>query len=353
MTINPVDLMARYANAGKGDPPFADQVPWGFKLQTSPIPHSRFQEGMFRLAELHHGRRAYQAGGGLLLIGPSGVGKSTLIEHYELLYPRTHDPEGTRIPVLRVSVPSSPSAKSLAEAILVALKDPKAHRGTASEKTERIEGWLKRCGVELILLDEFQHLIYTSALTGFRDVTDWLKRLISNTNVGIVACGLPEAALVVESNEQLARRFSARIQLTPFALDDADDFREFRGLLDTLESLLPLPMETPLREANLARRMHVASYGLFDYLCKVLEGAVSAAVAAHQTQIDLPALAAGFRNRIWSSVPDRLNPFYPESLLRPLDRHGDVFYLHTQHNPVGSPLAKRLGLTAAKGGRNV
>lgn len=353
MTTNPVDLIARYAPFGEGEAPPSDSTLWGFKLQSTPIPHRRFREGMCRLAELHHGRRAYQAGGGLLLIGPSGAGKSTLIEHYESLYPRVHEAEGTRIPVLRVSVPSSPSAKSLAEAILVALKDPKAHRGTASEKTERIEALLVRCGVELILLDEFQHLIYTPALTGFRDVTDWLKRLISNTNVGIVACGLPEAALVVESNEQLARRFSARIQLTPFALDDEDDFREFRGLLRSLQELLPLPVETPLFEANLARRMHVACYGLLDYLGKVLEGAVSAAVAAHLTHIDLLALAAGFRNRVWSAVPDRLNPFHPESLLRPLNRHGEVFYLHTQHNPVGSPLAKRMGLTAAKGGARV
>lgn len=350
MSTTPIELMAQYADfSGGTEPP--DQALSGFRLKPVPIPHRRFREGMHRLAELHHSRRAYQAGGGLLILGHSGAGKSTLIEHYELLYPRVHAPEGTRIPVLRVSVPSSPTTKSLAEAILVALKDPKAHRGTASEKTERIEAWLERCGVELILLDEFQHLFYTPSLIGYRDVTDWLKRLISNTNVAMVACGLPEAALVVESNEQLARRFSARIQLSSFVLDDEDDFREFRGLLRSLQALLPLPLEIPLYESNLARRMHVASYGLVDYLGKVLEGAVSAAVAARLSQIDLPALAAGFRNRVWSAVPERLNPFHPESILRPLDRPGEVFYLHTQHDSVGSPLARRIGLQSAKGGR--
>ena len=348
MTTLPLELMTQYADINDGAEP-VDQALFGFRLKMDPIAHRRFREGMFRLAELHHARRTYGTGGGLLITGHSGAGKSTLIEHYELLYPRLHEREGTRIPVLRVSVPSSPSAKSLAEAILVALKDPKAHRGTASEKTERILVWLERCGVELILLDEFQHLFYTSSVIAYRDVTDWLKRLISNTNIGIVACGLPEAALVVESNEQLARRFSARIQLTPFSLDDEDDFREFRGLLRSFQELLPIPVEIPLYEANLSRRMYIASYGLLDYLGKVLEGAVSVAVTARQPMIDLPVLAAGFRNRIWSAVPDRLNPFYPESILRPLDRVGEVFYLHTQHNPVGSPLARRMGLKSAKG----
>jgi len=349
MTTLPLELMTKYADIEDGAEQ-ADQALCGFRLKTDPIAHRRFREGMFRLAELHHARQVYEIGGGLLVTGHSGAGKSTLIEHYELQYPRVHEREATRIPVLRVSVPSSPSAKSLAEAILVALKDPKAHRGTASEKTERILVWLERCGVELILLDEFQHLFYTASVIVYRDVTDWLKRLISSTNVGIVACGLPEAALVVDSNEQLARRFSARIKITPFSLDDDEDFREFRGLLRSFQELLPVPVETPLYEANLARRMYIACYGLLDYLGKVLEGAVSVAVTARQPQIDLAVLAAGFRNRIWLAVPDRLNPFYPESILRPLDRVGEVFYLHTQHNPVGSPLARRMGLKSAKGG---
>lgn len=350
MSMTPIDLMTRFAEqtTAAND----DSKLWGFKLRADPILHRRFRAGMFRIAELHHSRRAYEVGGGLLLIGPSGSGKSTLIEHYESFYPRVHAQGGTQIPVLRVSVPSSPSAKSLAEAILTALKDPKAHRGTASEKTERIQWWLERCGVELILLDEFQHLYYSATLAVFRDVTDWLKRLISTTDVGIVACGLPEAALVVESNEQLARRFSARIQITPFMTEDDEDFREFRAFLKALQELLPLPVETPLFEANLARRMHVASYGLIDYLGKVLEGAVSAAYTANLQYIDLPVLAAAFRNCIWSEVPDRLNPFHPESLLRPLDKPGEIFHLHIHHNAVGSPLARRTGIKAAKGGRH-
>lgn len=355
MSTLPIDLMTQYSEfKGQGDPVKpADQALWGFRLKTenNPIPHRRFREGMFRSAELHHARLVYQLGGGLLIIGLSGAGKSTLIKHYESLYPRVHGPDGTRIPVLRVSVPSSPTSKSLAEAILVALKDPKAHRGTAAEKTERIEKWLEVCCVEVILFDEFQHLLYTSSAISYRDLRDWLKRLVSNTNVGMVACGLPEAALYVESDVQLRRRFSARLQLTPFALDDDKDFIEFRGLLRSLQELLPIPLETPLHEANLARRMYFASYGLVDYLGKVLEGAVSAAVAARLPQIDLSALAAGFRNCVWSDVPERLNPFHAESILRPLDRPGEVFYLHANPDLTGSPLARRMGLRAAKGGR--
>src|SRR3546814_3817665 len=61
----------------------------------------------------------------------------------------------------------------------------------------------------MLILDEFQHLFYAPNLGHFRSATDWLKVLIDETKVAIVACGLPEAQAVVNANEQLARRFAA------------------------------------------------------------------------------------------------------------------------------------------------
>jgi DNA transposition AAA+ family ATPase len=258
--------------------------------------------------------------------------------------------ERTRIPALLVSAPSSPTSRSLASAILEALGHKKAHRGTASELTGHIQDLFSKCEVEIVLLDEFQHLFYAPTLNAFRDVTDWLKNLLESTRVGMVACGLPAAEAVVNSNEQLARRFSARFAITPFAIDEGEDFQEFRGLLKTLAKHLPLQTDTPLHEANMARRIHMASYGLMDYVIKVLEGAVSAASRVDLDQIDLPILAAGFRNRVWREVPERLNPFHPESVLRPMDRPGEVFQLHTRHDFIGSPVARKLGMNLTRGG---
>jgi hypothetical protein len=272
-----------------------------------------------------------------------------MVRAYAANFPRQHEAERTRVPVLLVSVPSSPTARSLAGAILEALGQKKAHRGTAPEKTSWIYELFARCDVEMVLLDEFQHIFYAPSLNAFRDVTDWLKNFLEDTRVGMVACGLPAAEMVVNSNEQLARRFSERIRITPFAFDIEEDFLEFRGLLKAFEAGLPLPTEVPLHEVNLARRLHVGSYGLIDYAVKIVEGAVSAAAEAGLDCLTLQALAAGFRNRVWRDVPDRLNPFDPQSPLRPLDRSGEVFHLHTRHDSVGSPVARKLGMNLARG----
>jgi hypothetical protein len=148
----------------------------------------------------------------------------------------------------------------------------------------------------------------------------------------------------VRSNSQLWRRFSAQIDLRSFNQNDEADWLEFRGLLQVFESTLPMPAEAPLHEANMARRFYVASGGRLDYVRKVLEGGVTVAARAGLTALDLSALAAGFRERVWQDVPDRLNPFHPQAVLRVLDRVGEPFEPDSHAQMIGSPVARRLGM---------
>lgn len=346
--MDPLLLMSRFApDRGK----LAGNGNLGFSLKIDPIPHRRYREAMFRMAELHLRRRRHGTSAGLLVMAPSGAGKSTLVESYEASFPRQHEAERTYIPVLLVSVPPSPTSRGLAGAILERLGAHRLQRGSSSERTAAVLDLVRKCGVEKVILNEAQHLFYPPTVVAFRDLTDWLKSLMEESGVCIVACGLPAAELVIDSNEQLHRRFSERISLTPFSLSDEEDFREFRGILKAFETKLPLPVEIPLYEANMARRMHVASYGILDYVVKTLEGAVFSATLDRKDCIDLAALAQGYRQRVWENVPERLNPFFPESPLRPLDRSGECFHRHMMLDPVGSPVARKLGLNLARGGQ--
>src|SRR3546814_7856648 len=99
-----------------------------------------------------------------------------------------------------------------------------------------------------------------------------------------------EAQAVVNANEQLARRFAAHFPFSPFSIQDADDFREFRSVLKVLQTQIPLPFKTPLYEANMARRCQIASHGLLDYTRKVLEGAVSVASRSEEHTSELQSL---------------------------------------------------------------
>lgn len=346
--MDPLLLMSRFApDSGK----LGGKDNLGFSIRIEPIAHRRYRDAMFRMAELHLRRRKHGTSAGLLIMAPSGAGKSTLVESYEASFPRQYEAERTYIPVLLVSVPPSPTSRSLAGAILEKLGASRLQGGSASERTAAVIDLVRKCGVEMLILNEAQHLFYPPTIVAFRDLTDWLKSLMEESGVCIVACGLPAAELVIDSNEQLHRRFSERISLSPFSLSDEGDFREFRGILKAFEMKLPLPVEVPLYEANMARRMHVASYGILDYVVKTLEGAVFSATLDRKDCIDLAALADGYRQRVWENVPERLNPFFSESLLRPLDRSGECFHKHLMLDPVGSPVARKLGLNLSRRGR--
>ncbi len=336
--MTPLELMARFSAGGS-------HGEWaGFSMRHHLFPHRRFAETTHRIAEQHHYSQTNGVSAGLMIAGPSGVGKTTLIDHYHEQFPRHSDGAATRVPVLVVSTPAGPTVKSLAQAVLVALGDPAAHRGTAEEKTLRIHLFLERCHVEMLFLDEFHHFFYTESSKHFRHISDWLKGLMDQTRIALVLVGLPEGEEVVKANPQLWRRFSSRSLLSAFDMKDAKDFVEFRGLLRAFQKSLPLPVEVPLYGANLARRFWLGSDGRLDYVRKILEGAVAVANRAGLRSLDLPAYASAFRNQIWDAATDRLNPFTPVSILRPLTRSGEPFESGGYASMIGSPVARRLGL---------
>jgi hypothetical protein len=341
--MKPIDLISQYS-----EPDQVRLTSLGFSLSGVSFPYSGFKSAECQIAERHHHSSTFGVCDGLLITGCSGVGKSTILHHYQTHFPRHAESGITKIPVLFVETPSSPTVKSLAQAILDSVGDPTSHRGTTTEKTARIYSYFERCGIEVLLLDEFHHFYYAATAVQYRNITDWLKGLMNNLKCLLVLSGLPEARDVVKSNSQLLRRFSTHIEIAPFISDDEDSWLEFRGLLQAFQGQVPLPFDMPLHEANMARRVHIATGGRLDYVKKLLEGAVAVAIRANLPSIDLAVMAASFRERIWSEVSTRQNPFHPESVLRALNRAGEPFELDSHAHMIGSPLARRLGAVHRK-----
>lgn len=52
--MDPISIMSRYAPT---DGTKVDQASFGFKLAIDPVPHRRYKQAMFQIAELHLRRR--------------------------------------------------------------------------------------------------------------------------------------------------------------------------------------------------------------------------------------------------------------------------------------------------------
>lgn len=337
--MNPRDLIIRYAKQEISSKSILSFL--GFSLADITLNHRRFDAAMAAIAKLHHSQQNHPHGGGLLICGPSGVGKSTILESYGSNFPAFAEGRQTVMPVLMVTCPSSATANGLISAMFDAMGYPIPSRTDLAEKTIKICKLMKMYKVELVLFDEFHHAYYSRTLADFRQLMDTVKNIMNLTKIASVLVGLEEIDEVISTNEQLARRHSEKIEISTFKLDDDEDFKEFRAILKSFQALLVIQPEIPLYEANLARRFLIGSNGNLDYLRRILEKSVEIGCFAELNKLTQAVYAAAFREYVWKGVPDKLNPFHDESPLRPLDKAGEPFYPWHLKHAIGSPLARR------------
>ncbi|WP_293759490.1 TniB family NTP-binding protein [uncultured Aquitalea sp.] len=260
-----------------------------------------------------------------LLVGDAGAGKTWIAKHLLNKYPPFEEGGAKIIPILFVETPSTPTIKSMAEQILHALGDPLSYKGSAELKSVRALELLKRCKVEMIVFDEFQHFLDHGWYNSLQAVADWLKSFIDKAEVPCVLMGLPRCEVILQVNEQLRRRFSTRVELSRFSMETADEEREYRSVLMALDKRLPTEMLSDLASPDLAIRLYYASNGLIGYLRKLLTRSFELMVRENRSNIGIELLATSFQEHIWRDGIGSLNPFHPEFAMRPLTGPGEPF----------------------------
>lgn len=248
----------------------------------------------------------------LLVIGPTGAGKSTLMTFYILRYPRIITAQGMSLPILCATIPAKATIKNLLTELLDSLGDPRAASGTIGGMTLRLKGFMRDCGVQVLILDELQHFYDQESDRVLVHVSNWLKTLIKETRVACVLVGLSgDAEQVVNANPQLARLFGDPRVLTPFTWDEAqpETVKEFRSFLKQLEALLPLREPSQLATHERAWRCFVACDGVTAYLMALIRQATEDALLTGRECLDDVLLAQAFRKRLAGERRNIPNPF--------------------------------------------
>jgi DNA transposition AAA+ family ATPase len=263
------------------------------------------------IGRCHSHARLSKESEGLLIQGDTGAGKTTIVKLYMQRYPRYHTEESTVVPVLYAKVPVPATCKSLVTKLLLEIGDPAADRGSQISQTIRLMRYLEACGVELLILDEFQHFQDRDSLKVLKTVSDWLKILMDDTGVPIVLAGLPYSHTILDSenNEQLQRRFSLRMVLDAFRYNTSQERQDFRRFLNVIDEKLPLVEKSSLADPGTALCIYEATNGVVAHVMKLVRHATVIALESKRERLTQEILGLAYEERLAANNPEKPNPF--------------------------------------------
>lgn len=294
-------------------------------IDRTPIRHRAYKRCEQSIASMHLRSVEEGIGGCGLLVGPSGVGKTLLQKSYQAECELGRD-DPDSMPIIRAVIPSKPTVKSVVTEMLHAANHPcYAAKESESLKTIRLMELLRDLGTEVVFLDEMTNVPDQAAVNVEHELTDWLKNFIDEFGRLVVLVGLDRIANLLRRNNQLRRRISGKLVMTPLSRGTAENWTEFRDIMRELHSRTPI-QAIRFDEQILARRFYFASAGLMDYLVRMVNFAATLA-SLNDESINVSFLAEAFVQVVWPDCPSGLNPFLmrdPDEL-RLLTEPGEPF----------------------------
>jgi len=238
------------------------------------ITHPLFQNAFAALAGAHrtHGNLAK----GVMLLGPSGVGKTTVIKYYARSVARSTTDTHSYKTVLHINTPPSATIKDVLSELLFALGDPAPDKGTERAMNQRFRKLALALKVELLVLDEVQHLLPHNAQKDTRTVSNFIKNLMSDLQIPVVLCGLEEASQIGRGHAEFKRRFAATCILRPFSIQTDEDRDYFAQYMLKCEKMLDsVGVKTiSLTSEQMIERFFLSSEGKPALISDVIEQAL-------------------------------------------------------------------------------
>ncbi|MBJ3783617.1 MULTISPECIES: ATP-binding protein [Devosia] len=244
------------------------------------------------------------------LFAPSHVGKSTAVKNYQekVAVPEAISrglvpadlplDEQVRLQklVVHVTLEGGATPRSLCADILAALGDPRSARGSKNLMLRRVYDLLSTLGVELLVIDEIQHLAVSkhrmsedAALRSIErsrtsEVTDTLKAMLIRGVVPMLFVGIEEARPYLLDDIQLALRCHEEIDFGELSWEDTQERQVFQDFVGRLGIHLAkeglFPQRADFLNADIPAALHEASLGRLGIACRIVAKACMHAAKA-------------------------------------------------------------------------
>ncbi|KPG96276.1 TniB family NTP-binding protein [Pseudomonas sp. RIT-PI-r] len=219
--------------------------------------------------------RDRHAAASMMLIGDTGVGKSTLCEgiERELNIDTEYDTDCSHSCIkhcLLVEVPPQATIKTLSIELLTKLGLENRGRleqmGSASLNRLILQR-LITMQTRLIILDEFHRILDQGAAATKKMVCRWVNQILNQATIPIVLAGLPTIETLIDTIAELSDRYPYRAHLRYFNFTDKAATAQFRKVIELIELKVIQP-------AGFAERVLLTEDLLFAGLCLATNGSL-------------------------------------------------------------------------------
>jgi len=238
-----------------------------------------------RIAAL--GRPAHAPCGGAMLVAPHGCGKTESIVALRRLLEASAD-DGCK-PLLHVETAGAGTTDSLPTSILQALGAARPDVGNEKARWPRAIAEMQRCGVQLVVFDEFNRAARRPRMS--RPMATAIREKIMDTGIAPVAfVGSEDARSVLAQAPELMERLDDDIDLSPLRWDTKGDRTLFIAFLGDLDDAMVnagmLACSSGLADEGTARPLWEASAGRVRRICKIVRAAMAVALHDGRASID-------------------------------------------------------------------
>lgn len=221
----------------------------------------------------------------LMLIGRTNNGKTELLRKFCQQHLPDPNSSGDSFiaPVIYMQAPPAPSESDLYVQILNNLYE-RIPASSISAKRSRVIDVLKKIDLKVLCIDELHNSLAGSSVKQ-QHFLNTLKYLGNELKISFIASGTEDLLRATSIDHQIQNRFE------PILLKKWTLTKEFRQLLRTFESILPLKKPSKLHGGLLSRKILALSEGTIGELSTLLNKATVYAIRSGSECIDTEVLA--------------------------------------------------------------
>ena len=274
----------------------------GYRINQIRIHHPAFKEALDGVGRVIQLGNNLERPVGACVIAPSGAGKSFLIEsvqrnvcNWPFLRPES---------VLVASLKEAPTVAQIQEDLLADFNyaiPPRTGRKTNAALFNVLVASIEQHDIQLIAIDEYQHVFLSRKDEVRVAINDWIKRLMTKTSRPVLLSGTELLRGIEKADPQLTTRISSIFNLPEFQND-----LDWRGVLN---GFVTATSDVDLSELNTyAKPIFHATKGVMRTLKSLIIEAAMIAIDAETTKVEKDHLRLGFL-RLFGPGSSRSNPF--------------------------------------------